>query len=407
MKDEFDINICYRKVFEMLGAECSIQKVVDNVADYTGASIVVADIGRKILASSDGNSGIIDENNTENEEFFEKCISQCMENLCKGSKRTSMIIEDGQDYRAVNTIEVKGNTEGFCIMTLPADEEIASELMQILGEVNDIVCQTLGMIIERCGNKVHYHTSTLRRMIARSLFEEDAENRLKMKGMQNLYDTHMLPSFAVAELIMGNGNVLQMNKAENCLIDAYSNAFAYTKENVMYILFTDIHREETERKIFHLLEDMCEKYDFVCGVSEPFEDISMLENKKFMVSRAWEIGTALEPEKRLYKEYDYYLQIVCSCAVSKIGRARYQEIQLQKLKQEDEIKGTEFYNTLKEYLLHGNNVGMTSKKLYIHRNTMIYRLAKIKEILGLDINDPTVSRCLMLSIILREQESAI
>lgn len=405
MKDNFDINVCYRKVFEMLGAECSIQKVVDDVADYTEASIVVIDIGRKIIASSNQSSDVTDGNDEESEEIFERLISRYMGNQSKDFERTSMIIEDDSDIRAVNIIEVKGNTEGFSIMTLPSDAD--SELTQKFGEVNDIICQTLGMIMERCGSKVHYHTSTLRRMIARSLFEEDSANQLRTKGMQNLYDKNMLPFFVAAELIMSNSSAIQLHKAENCLIDAYPNAFAYIKENVMYILFADIYREETERKIHHLLTDMCEKYDLVCGVSESFEDISILENKKFLISKACEIGTALEPGKKLYMEYDYYLQIVCSCAVSNIGRARYQEAKLQKLKQEDEIKGTEFYNTLKEYLLHGNNVGMSSKKLYIHRNTMIYRLSKIKEILGLDINDPTVSRCLMLSIILQEQESAI
>lgn len=407
MKDKFDINVCYRKVFEILGGECNIQKVVSDVAEYTETAITVVDIGGKLLAASDQAPDRTDETVSENKESILRLISQCMERPRKGAKRTSLITEDGGIYRAVGTIEARGNTEGFCVMSWPADEEIDSESMQRLGEVNDIVCQTLGMIMERCGNKVHYHTSALHRMIAKSLFEKDPENGLNIKGIQNLCDTHMMPSFVVAELVMCNGSVLQMNDVGKRLAELYPNSFAYIKENVMYILFADIHREETERKIFHFLEDMCEKYDFVCGVSELFEDIGMLGNKKFMVSRAWEIGIVLEPEKRVYMEYDYYLQIICSCAASRIGRARYQEIKLQKLKQEDEIKGTEFYNTLKEYLLHGNNVSMTSKKLYVHRNTMIYRLSKINEILGVDINDPAVSLRLMLSIILQEQESTI
>ena len=81
----------------------------------------------------------------------------------------------------------------------------------------------------------------------------------------------------------------------------------------------------------------------------------------------------------------------CSCAAACIGRARYLEKELLELKGEDQMKGTCFYNTLKEYLLNGNNVSMTSKKLFIHRNTMIYRLGKINEILGVDINAPGIA----------------
>ena len=122
------------------------------------------------------------------------------------------------------------------------------------------------------------------------------------------------------------------------------------------------------------------------------------------MKKALEIGKSSEPEKGIYMEYDYYIQTVCSCAVSFIGKARYLEEELQELKNEDCMKGTCFYNTLKEYLLNGNNVSMTSKKLFIHRNTMIYRLGKINEILGVDINAPSVAWRLMLSIILQEQE---
>ena len=72
------------------------------------------------------------------------------------------------------------------------------------------------------------------------------------------------------------------------------------------------------------------------------------------------------------------------------------------LEQEDNEKGTEFYKTLKEYLLMGNNVNLAAKKLFIHRNTMVYRLSKIHELLQIDLNDPEVSKRLMMSMILRD-----
>ena len=50
---------------------------------------------------------------------------------------------------------------------------------------------------------------------------------------------------------------------------------------------------------------------------------------------------------------------------------------------------------------------MTSKKLFIHRNTMIYRLGKINEILGVDINAPEVSHRLLLSMILQEADKIV
>lgn len=39
------------------------------------------------------------------------------------------------------------------------------------------------------------------------------------------------------------------------------------------------------------------------------------------------------------------------------------------------------------FLANGMNVSETSRKLYMHRNTLIYRLNKIKKLTGLDLRD--------------------
>ena len=53
--------------------------------------------------------------------------------------------------------------------------------------------------------------------------------------------------------------------------------------------------------------------------------------------------------------------------------------ELKIMEREDKEKGTEFYRTLKQYLMSGNNVNLAAKEMYIHRNTMVYRLSKIHE----------------------------
>lgn len=47
----------------------------------------------------------------------------------------------------------------------------------------------------------------------------------------------------------------------------------------------------------------------------------------------------------------------------------------------------ETLNTFKKFIENDLNITKTSKLLYIHRNTLIYRLDKIKEIYGLDVRN--------------------
>ena len=45
---------------------------------------------------------------------------------------------------------------------------------------------------------------------------------------------------------------------------------------------------------------------------------------------------------------------------------------------------------------------MAAKKLFVHRNTMIYRLQKIDEIMKIDPNEPDTARLLLISMVLQE-----
>ncbi|WP_461206974.1 PucR family transcriptional regulator [Clostridium sp. DL1XJH146] len=53
----------------------------------------------------------------------------------------------------------------------------------------------------------------------------------------------------------------------------------------------------------------------------------------------------------------------------------------------DEVNEQNLMETLEVYLYEGGNITQTAAKLYLHRNTLNYRLAKIEEILNLDIKE--------------------
>ena len=56
-------------------------------------------------------------------------------------------------------------------------------------------------------------------------------------------------------------------------------------------------------------------------------------------------------------------------------------------------------DTAKEFLNNDLNVNLASLKLFIHRNTLIYRLNKIEKLVGLDLrnfNDAVTFRLICL-----------
>lgn len=53
----------------------------------------------------------------------------------------------------------------------------------------------------------------------------------------------------------------------------------------------------------------------------------------------------------------------------------------------DSENNTEYLHTIKEYLKSNYNVNETAKTLNVHKNTVIYRLSKIKELFSLNLNN--------------------
>ena len=313
-----------------------------------------------------------------------------------------MLIHVSEEYYAVNEIVVKGDAEGFVISILDAGIYNAKDAEETWIQMNDIVCQGLGMLMERQEQHSHSHISTIRRVIARLLFE--GEGKQLLNGTNDIYNEYVVAPFRVAVVRTEVYNSLQLQKAANYVSDVYENVFVYIEEQYACLLFTDIHTEECRDKICKVMDNMCEKYKLLCCLSGSFNEIELIDKKRFMCQKALEIAHEQEPDKRSFREEDYYVQIVCSCALPYIGHARYLERELTELASEDEAKETKFYETLKQYLLVGNNVSMAAKKMFIHRNTMIYRLSKINEILGVDINEPGIAHKILISILLQEQE---
>jgi DNA-binding PucR family transcriptional regulator len=54
----------------------------------------------------------------------------------------------------------------------------------------------------------------------------------------------------------------------------------------------------------------------------------------------------------------------------------------------DAAKGTKLVETVAAYVECGGNYDATADALYVHRSTLRYRLQRLREISGLDLNDP-------------------
>lgn len=66
----------------------------------------------------------------------------------------------------------------------------------------------------------------------------------------------------------------------------------------------------------------------------------------------------------------------------------YTEFILGKIKKHDEENESDYLETIETYILSNGNISEASSKLYIHRNTCVYRISRINELFQIDLDDP-------------------
>lgn len=96
----------------------------------------------------------------------------------------------------------------------------------------------------------------------------------------------------------------------------------------------------------------------------------------------------------------YYRDIGIYFLISQIKERRYMESYVEKLLgpliEADKFSDSNLCETLKCYFAHGCNSNETAQTLFLHRNTMRYRLEKISNLLHRDLNN--VDDCMELNI---------
>jgi|SRR5215212_5027517 DNA-binding PucR family transcriptional regulator len=69
----------------------------------------------------------------------------------------------------------------------------------------------------------------------------------------------------------------------------------------------------------------------------------------------------------------------------------------------DQERGSDLIRTLKVYLTTGANASEAADRLFLHRNSLLYRLARIGELTDLDLKDPRARLALQLGLLSSER----
>ncbi|OAS83090.1 MULTISPECIES: CdaR family transcriptional regulator [Metabacillus] len=110
------------------------------------------------------------------------------------------------------------------------------------------------------------------------------------------------------------------------------------------------------------------------------ENIKELKSSFYQAKRAIMVGNKLQPDTSFYQFDDYQLEIMLAKLVQYEDKSIFSYYH-QLL---DQGKKGELADTLEAYIREGGELNKIAESLFIHRNTLRYRLEKISELTGKD-----------------------
>lgn len=152
----------------------------------------------------------------------------------------------------------------------------------------------------------------------------------------------------------------------------------------------EIKAETLKTRIFHLAQEIMaevnrrlNKITVSIGIGGYCEKLTGLAESLRQAEQALKIGRKIKGGNGIFD----FQQLGIYALLLSFGNQEFKECcreSLAKLFEYDASSGAEFAKTMEAYLDCNENISKTAEKLYVHPNTVKYRLERIKEILGKD-----------------------
>jgi len=140
---------------------------------------------------------------------------------------------------------------------------------------------------------------------------------------------------------------------------------------------------ENETEIAHLLKE----FNLIAGVSQCFQSLRELHEHYLQANYMMKIAFLLQKNFRFYTYDENAIYHLIKLLPNDINPKRFCHTKILVLEEYDTINKTELVPTLQVYLEHQKSVTRTAKILFLHRNTVTYRINKCMELMHTQMED--------------------
>ena len=197
-------------------------------------------------------------------------------------------------------------------------------------------------------------------------------------------------------------SIISASRFSSNLCATFSETLTFNKDNEIFAVRNLTRAETTMEECREQLERFGAKMQIQIGLSCVFEDLLQVKDFALEADQARRMGRVKKPGYFCYAFADW---IVYYIVEHFIGDLRAENIccpGLLKLRSIDREKNTAYIETLRAYFANGFQQLATAEALFIHRSTLTYRLERISQLGGIDLENADQRLYAQLSLMLLE-----
>jgi hypothetical protein len=372
----------------------SIEEVVETIGRLTENPVVFIDINftvrgvsgaEKISALSWLNA--IDKGFCSHEFIFEIVNTEQVKRFPK--ERTPYVVsQENGSHALVSPLIIRDKYAGALVMFFD-NCKINNQQSELLLLANEVLTEIILKV-----PIYKYIRGTLNEGILMDLIEgRDKENPdLKSWIMESELNKNDSLCVLVAEQSNEkNYQEVMKDSLKDDLYHTFPKSHGIFYGNKMVILCVELKKTKCEEKIKGL-KSFINKHSLKMGMSQFFQGIENFQHYYLQAGAALDVGGKIEGLKQFYRydEYRFFHLLEKVAEKDENCLQNFVQSNLFALKKYDRLHQTELFDTLNMLMLCGCNYKKTCQKLHIHRNTLSYRLERIKELTDLNLSDPEV-----------------
>jgi sugar diacid utilization regulator len=398
----------YKQLTDIVVQGRDLNELLSSVSEIVSNPVFIADENWELIAYEIPDSNIIQINDFISTEIAQSLFKQ--QDIQKidqdfNEKNYTVVIKPlMHDYKTINCIifqvKIDGSLAGY-ICFLETQKQFASADYALIENINSIIGLELIRYNILKQSRKNIKSDFVNTVVMGKLTKEEdlisqcnlygfdyTKNRvclvIKLSDLINLYiDKRKFIENKVLSVVN--------NIALNSSIQNYS--FAFNNSIIVFLLYSARKDKagsiNQSLEISKLISSRLKENNIECkiGIGKCYKGLFTISNSFNQAIKALNIGEHIDPKQTVHSYFhDIVYHIISNALTVEEQRELYEET-VSKLDSFDRENNSDFILTLDRFFECNLNMSETAKSLHIHRNTMLNRMEKIREILNVDFDD--------------------